>query len=315
MVGYFSDTDQNRDMVTETIAWAAYAPRDQHIFVHSSTKEVNIGQYVVFHVKASFPLEHFDWIIMAKNLILNSGREYAPDIFSNMITFSLVVSSDMAPGFHIIVYTKTSDDFLLSDAAFYPVNAINRHKIQFGITQLKDHTQMSIEATLRGDPGSVFMVTSQRYQNELAKIYKDEYHFRQFLFGSQGKNLVTRASIMESLFDFEERRKHVHRVFWTDREGEAPDRTSYYPSMDYGIDSNRTFELHDLIILTDNLEVSQTLLTRQCNRTEDQYPCLVKGCYSSADICDGKNDCDDGYDESDCVDETQVQQEQTYRKV
>ena len=170
MVGYFSDTDQNRDMVTETIAWAAYAPRDQHIFVHSSTKEVNIGQYVVFHVKASFPLEHFDWIIMAKNLILNSGREYAPDIFSNMITFSLVVSSDMAPGFHIIVYTKTSDDFLLSDAAFYPVNAINRHKIQFGITQLKDHTQMSIEATLRGDPGSVFMVTSQRYQNELAKI-------------------------------------------------------------------------------------------------------------------------------------------------
>ena len=57
-----------------------------------------------------------------------------------------------------------------------------------------------------------------------------------------------------------------YRVFWTDREGEAPDKTSYYPSMDYGIDSNRTFELQDLIIFTDNLEVSQTLLTRQCNR-------------------------------------------------
>ena len=137
IVGYFSDTDQNRDMVAETIAWAAYAPRDQHIFVHSSTKEINIGQYVVFHLKASFPLDHFDWIILAKNIILNSGREYAPDIFSNMITFSLVVSSDMAPGFHIVVYTKTSDDFLISDAAFYPVNAINRHKIQFGITQTR----------------------------------------------------------------------------------------------------------------------------------------------------------------------------------
>ena len=140
---------------------------------------------------------------------------------------------------------------------------------------------------------------------------------------------------MESLFEFEERKKHVHRqvyidryvcsiihvklliktfrVFWTDREGEAPDKTSYYPSMDYGIDANRTFELHDLLILTDNLEVSQTLLTRQCNRTENQYPCLVKGCYSAEDICDGKNDCDDGFDESDCVDETRVQQERTYR--
>ena len=48
-------------------------------------------------------------------------------------------------------------------AVWDPVQAINRHKIQFGITQLKDHTQMSIEATLRGDPGSVFMVNSHRF--------------------------------------------------------------------------------------------------------------------------------------------------------
>ena len=163
MVAYFNMVELNRQIITETIAWAAYAPKDHHIFVHSSTKTINIGQYVVFHVKTNFPLEHFDWVIVAKNLILNSGREIASDIFSNTITFSVVCSSDMAPGFHIIVYTKTHDDFLLSDSAFYPVNAINRHRIDFGITQLKDHTQMSIEATLRGDPGSVFMVTSHRY--------------------------------------------------------------------------------------------------------------------------------------------------------
>ena len=162
----------------------------------------------------------------------------------------MIFDSKFSSGFHIIVYTKTKDDFLLSDAAFYPVNAINRHKIHFGITQLKDHTQMSIEATLKGDPGSVFMVASHR----------------QFLFGSQGKNLVTKASILESLYNFEERKNHIHRVFWTDREGEAPDKTSYFPSMDYGIDANRTFELHDLLIFTDQLLVSQTLLTRQCNR-------------------------------------------------
>ena len=188
IVGYFSDTDQNRDMVTETIAWAAYAPRDQHIFVHSSTREINIGQYVVFHVKASFPIDHFDWIILAKNIILNSGREYATDIFSNIFTFSLVVSSDMAPGFHIVVYTKTSDDFLISDAAFYPVNAINRHKIQFGITQLKDHTQMSIEATLRGDPGSVFMVNSHRFVIILLRAISHLYFQTVFVWNSRKKS-------------------------------------------------------------------------------------------------------------------------------
>ena len=108
MIGYFSGTDQNREMVTETVAWAAYAPKDQFIFVHSNTKEINIGQYIVFHVRANFPIEHFDWIIVAKNLILNSGREYSPDIFSHTITFNLVVSSDMAPG---KIFIKLKYDF------------------------------------------------------------------------------------------------------------------------------------------------------------------------------------------------------------
>ena len=48
-------------------------------------------------------------------------------------------------------------------------------------------------------------------------------------------------------------------------------------------------------------------------RTENQYPCLVKGCYTADQICDGIKDCDDGYDESGCVDQVQVQQEQVYR--
>ena len=195
LVGYFNDIENKRQIVTETIAYAAYSPKDQFLYVQSSTKNINIGEYVVFTVKSNFPMEYFDWIIVAKNLIINSGRERASDIFSQTAVFSLVVNSDMAPGFHMIVYTKTHEDFLLTDAAFYPVNAINRHKIHFGLTQLKDHSQMSLEATLRGDPGSVFMVSTPR----------------QFLYGAQGKNLVTKASIMESLYEFEENSRHVHR--------------------------------------------------------------------------------------------------------
>ena len=36
-------------------------------------------------------------------------------------------------------------------------------------------------------------------------------------------------------------------------------QVSYYPSMDYGIDTNRTFEMKDLLIFTDNLEVKSLL--------------------------------------------------------
>ena len=65
---------------TETTAYAAYSPLDRHIHVRSSNREISVGKYVVFHVKSNFALTYFDWIIVSKNLILKSGREYASDI-------------------------------------------------------------------------------------------------------------------------------------------------------------------------------------------------------------------------------------------
>ena len=67
------------------------------------------------------------------------------------------------------------------------------------------------------------------------------------------------------------------------------------------------------MIFTDNLEIPQTRFTRQCNITAGQYPCLVKGCYTDEDICNGKRDCEDGFDESNCGDPAIWQQEQTLR--
>ena len=35
---------------------------------------------------------------------------------------------------------------------------------------------------------------------------------------------MTKASVLDSLNVFEEKKRHVHRVFWTDREGESADQ-------------------------------------------------------------------------------------------
>ena len=64
--------------------------------------------------------------------------------------------------------------------------------------------------------------------------------------------------------------------------------------MDYGIDTNRTFGLKELLIFTDFLEVPQTRFTRQCDRDKGEFPCLVKGCYKADQICNGRPDCEDG---------------------
>ena len=52
----------------------------------------------------SFPFHYFDWIIMSKDIIWNTGREFGENIHPELKTFSVVVSSEMTPGFHIIVY-------------------------------------------------------------------------------------------------------------------------------------------------------------------------------------------------------------------
>ena len=54
--------------------------------------------------------------------------------------------------------------------------------------------------------------------------------------------------------------------------------------MDYGIDTNRTFGLKELLIFTDQLDIPQTYLTRQCNIQEGQYPCLEQGCYTADQV-------------------------------
>ena len=247
--------------------------------MRSSNRRIAVGQYAVFHVKSNFPLPYFDWIIVSKNLILNSGREYGSDIHPIVNTFSVVVSSEMAPGFHMIVYTVTRpDDYLLSDSAYFPVQAINRHRIEFKLTQVKDHLKDTVEATCRGDPGAVFLSST----------------VRSALFSTQGKNTITKASILESLHTFENEKRHIHRVFFTDREGTKPDEVTYYPSMDYGVDTNRSFTLNEILIFTDFVAIPQTPLTRQCNVTAEIFPCLHKGCYTPSQICDGRKDCEDG---------------------
>ena len=73
--------------------------------IRSSSKELSVGHYAVFHVKTNFPFNYFDWLVVSKDIIWNSGREYGDNIHPEVKTFSLVVSSELAPGFHVVVHS------------------------------------------------------------------------------------------------------------------------------------------------------------------------------------------------------------------
>ena len=55
------------------VAYKSVSENDHFIHVRSSTKEIAVGRYVVFHVKTNFPFHHFDWMILSKNIIIHSG--------------------------------------------------------------------------------------------------------------------------------------------------------------------------------------------------------------------------------------------------
>ena len=100
------ETEDYGQVQSSAYAYKTHTNNEHYIHVRSSTKHIAVGEYVVFHVKTSFPFEVFDWVVLSKNIVIRSGREYGDNIHPEVKTFSLVTSPDMAPGFHIVVYTS-----------------------------------------------------------------------------------------------------------------------------------------------------------------------------------------------------------------
>ena len=129
-------------------AYAAYSPKSKpcsdsgqqyYIQVHSSTKDVRVGSYVVLHVKTNFPFASFDWLIVSKDIIWNNGRELGNNVHPEVKTFSVVVSPEMSPGFHVIVYTKIpipKCNKIIADSSYITidkVSGLHPHKIEFKV--------------------------------------------------------------------------------------------------------------------------------------------------------------------------------------
>ena len=143
-----------------TIAYAAYSPNSEpcsdssgpkyFIQVHSSTKDVRIGNYVVLHVKTNFPFASFDWMIVSKDIIWNNGRELGNNVHPEVKTFSVVVSPEMSPGFHVIVYTKVpipKCNQIIADSSYVTldqVSGMHPHEIEFKVTTSTIHKNLIV---------------------------------------------------------------------------------------------------------------------------------------------------------------------------
>ncbi|XP_050698378.1 CD109 antigen-like isoform X1 [Eriocheir sinensis] len=269
-------------------ALAYYSPHKQYIGVESSSTGVSVDEFVVFHVRSNFNMESFNYVVMAKEMILFAGKEVLPTFNrASVKTLSIPVSSEMAPAFKIFVYHVTQTHEIISDAITIPVDGVSKHKVRLVINQDKDHSKRSVELGTYSTAGAFYGVSG----------------VREFTYAMRGGNELSHASVLRALHGFTINARTMHKMAWRPREGFHPEEVEYYTSGNYGPDSNRTFDFNGLVVLSDaSLGVVPGYERNICNDSDGYSACMMGGCYPTYKRCDGVEDCADGFDEVGCFD-------------
>ncbi|XP_022654338.1 C3 and PZP-like alpha-2-macroglobulin domain-containing protein 8 isoform X2 [Varroa destructor] len=134
-----------------------FSENSHHLSISTSTRNAKVGEFIIFHVRANYYVESFQYLVMSKGVIIRSGVEA---MTSSIRTFAITLTKDMAPRAVIIVYDLTADDKLLADSLEFPVDGIAMNKV--GIrSESKDRSGSTIDLTVFGDVGSIVGISSQ----------------------------------------------------------------------------------------------------------------------------------------------------------
>ncbi|GFQ90018.1 pregnancy zone protein, partial [Trichonephila clavata] len=264
----------------ELTVLSVYSRKDRYLQISTSTKRAQAGEYAVFHVMTNFYLKSFDYLVVAKGIIVQSGTEKVYGMLHSITTFSVPVSPEMAPVFHIVVYHITSDGEVLTDSVILPVDAINKHKFILDVNMKQERSGNLIELIPR--------LTSE---SNIGIWGFDSDHI-----STHGRQQLTVTSITESMYGFEKEHAKFNRAFWRHRDG-SPEEIAYYVTHDASRDTKSSLENSNLVVFS-NLIISE--MPNFCNASFDLSPCLSGQCYPTHKKCDGVRDCDDGTDEGSC---------------
>ncbi|CAH0551728.1 unnamed protein product [Brassicogethes aeneus] len=273
----FRDGFSGQQATSELLLSAHYSNNDQHIKVITSTLTPRVGEYMIFHIRSNYFIEKFNYLIIAKGIILLTGDQDMNDFVSTM---SISLSAEMAPVATMVVWHVGRYGDITVDSLTFPVNGISRNKFKVFINNKKARTGHKVEVAIYGEPGSYV---------GLSGIDRAFYTM-------QAGNELTYAKVITKMATFDEHINGTHRHTWMSHEGN-PDELVYFPSSTYGIDANRTFEYAGLVVFSDFVLPRRPVF---CNASLGWGECLSGRCYRFSKRCDYFRDCDDGTDEAGC---------------
>ncbi|XP_046648840.1 CD109 antigen-like [Daphnia pulicaria] len=259
-----------------------YSAKEMYAHVETSTEYGQLGENVVIHLRSNFGFQVYSYVVVSKGLMIHGATETHPHP-TKLVTFSVPVSSEMAPTFKLVAMIVSPVGELVADSVTIPVQSFNRYKMNVTTVQVRDHSKETVQLVTRTRPGAYFGVSLLRTLS---------YMF-------QADNELTPSRVLKALYKLEPFTKSVHGVTWTDREGLKAERTEYFKGANPGADTKRTFDLAGLLLFSD-ARISQYPDTANCDQSNGYEPCLATGCFHKDQRCDGKADCTDGSDEDDC---------------
>lgn len=122
---YFRDI--NGDQATgELQLWAHYSPRNKHLKVETSSVQAKVGEFIIFHIRANYYIEKFNYLVISKGIVLLTGDEVME---SSICTMAVTLSAEMAPVATIVVWHVERNGDITADSLTFPVNGISRNKV------------------------------------------------------------------------------------------------------------------------------------------------------------------------------------------
>ena len=259
------------------------SPSESFIFVSSSTRNPQVGDYMIFTVKCTQPTDLVYYHIISAGRIVFSGTLA---MNNKQKTFDVGLTREMSPSAHIVAYYIKYDGEFVADSYNFHVNSSSvQNKVNVTINRRKDFTGNTIEVLAYASPQSFVGFAALDYG--IVKLYN-------------GGNMITELTLYDELYSFDTFANVSFQHTWNVELGFAADRL-FFPSESYAFDALRTFTYSGLMIFTD-IPVYDSLALTSCNISLGQLPCLEGNqCYHinqrCNNICNCQNDC---FDESGC---------------
>ncbi|XP_069950501.1 CD109 antigen [Cherax quadricarinatus] len=275
-----------------------HSPKGRYLHLTTSTDTATVGEFAIFQVRANFRMDKFQYMVMAKGVLVHSSTE---EVWwagtEGVTTLSVAVSREMAPRFTLIVLHVAPDAEVLVDTIHVSVSLQHSMKVEVVLNQHKDHSKRTVEATMWAPPGSLIALSCAR-----TPTWRKQQH-----------NRITHTRLLKAALHMEPHPRSVHTVTRASRSGAWTEHLAALSAHNTGWWSLASLHLAGLTVLTDAILLAPPN-TGECDHQLGFLECGDGSCYRQSEVCDGRIQCANAADELHCLSVSR-DQEQTNDEV